>query len=113
MSGICGFVGVRDEALLDRMLSELEVRGRDDEGKMFRGGDFALGYRGSKASPPQPAYNENGAICVVLDGELHNRRDLRDRLEDEGHSFSSDSDAELVAFTRPVKTLQQHARSDQ
>ena len=45
---------------------------------------------------PQPIYNENRTILIIMDGELHARHDPRERLRLAGHIIGSDSDAELL-----------------
>jgi asparagine synthase (glutamine-hydrolysing) len=45
----------------------------------------------------QPLYNEDGSIAVVLNGEIYNYRELRDRLRRRGHHLSSKGDTEVIA----------------
>lgn len=45
---------------------------------------------------PQPIYNENATILIIMDGELHNRNDLKEKLRLAGHTIKTDSDAELL-----------------
>ena len=45
----------------------------------------------------QPATNEAGDIQVILNGEIYNFIEVRERLESLGHRFSSNSDTEVVA----------------
>jgi glutamine---fructose-6-phosphate transaminase (isomerizing) len=40
---------------------------------------------------------EEGKLAIVLNGIVENFRELRNSLEDEGHTFSSETDAEVVA----------------
>ena len=40
---------------------------------------------------------EDGKLAIALNGIVENFRELRNSLEDEGHSFSSETDAEVVA----------------
>jgi len=44
----------------------------------------------------QPIFNEDGSIVVVYNGEIYNFRELRKQLESSGHSFSTNSDTEVV-----------------
>jgi asparagine synthase (glutamine-hydrolysing) len=45
---------------------------------------------------PQPIYNENGTLLIMMDGELRARDSLREKLTVAGHSIKTDSDAELI-----------------
>ena len=45
---------------------------------------------------PQPIYNENKTILIMMDGELHNRNVLKEKLILAGHTIKTDSDAELL-----------------
>ncbi len=101
MSGICGFIGARDESLIDRMLDRMKWRGGFPL-KFYRGGDFGLGV--CQDSPPQGnpstpllAFNENKNVCVVCDGHISDEADIRDRLSAAGHAFKTDSPAETIA----------------
>ena len=44
-----------------------------------------------------PITNEHGAIGAVLNGEIYNFRELRERLLKEGHTFASGGDTEVIA----------------
>ena len=44
-----------------------------------------------------PITNEHGAIGAVLNGEIYNFRELRERLLEEGHTFGSQGDTEVIA----------------
>jgi len=101
MSGICGFIGARDESLLDKMLDSMKWRG-DCPQKFFRGGDFGLGVCQDAASPENPsppllAFNENKSACVVCDGHISEEAAIRVRLSSSGHIFKTDSPAETIA----------------
>src|ERR671936_2776044 len=40
---------------------------------------------------------DDGHVAVVLNGIVENYRELKESLQDEGHAFSSETDAEVVA----------------
>lgn len=44
----------------------------------------------------QPIYNEDGAVCVVYNGEIYNAPELRLELQSKGHNFSTRSDTEVL-----------------
>jgi asparagine synthase (glutamine-hydrolysing) len=45
---------------------------------------------------PQPIFNEDGSLLIVMDGELYARDGLRERLRLSGHEVKTASDAELL-----------------
>lgn len=44
----------------------------------------------------QPLYNEDRTLALVANGEIYNFVELRERLEDLGHSFRTNSDCETI-----------------
>jgi asparagine synthase (glutamine-hydrolysing) len=75
-------------------------RGPDDEG-FFESGKLALGMRRLSiidlTGGHQPIFNEDRSVAVILNGEIYNYRELRHRLWDRGHTFTSCSDSEVIA----------------
>jgi len=104
MCGICGelrFDGGRPEAAtLGRMLSKLEKRGPDHEGR-FDKGRLALGHRRlsvidlSEASN-QPWVDESSGLALVFNGAIYNYKELRRELQARGYTFRSQGDTEVV-----------------
>ena len=45
---------------------------------------------------PQPIYNEDSTMLIMMDGELYNRDELRETLVSRGHDIKTNSDAELL-----------------
>lgn len=100
MCGICGFAGFRDDERLSRMVARLVHRGPDDEGSYIEGSSVSLAMRRLSvidlAGGHQPIWNETRTICVVMNGEIYNYQQLRDRLIAQGHRFSTQSDTEVL-----------------
>jgi len=99
MCGIAGIFGREDRKLARRMINRMKHRGPDDEGYYFDT-NISLGMcrlsiidvQGGR----QPIYNEEGSICVVLNGEIYNFRELCEELENKGHKFHTRSDTEVL-----------------
>src|SRR5512144_284500 len=99
MCGICGIAGAVDMATIGAMAASIAHRGPDDEG-FFHGGAVVLGVRRlSIIDVPgghQPISNEDATVTVAFNGEIYNHRELRTRLEAQGHRFRSKSDTEVL-----------------
>jgi asparagine synthase (glutamine-hydrolysing) len=44
----------------------------------------------------QPLYNEDESLALIINGEIYNYRELRDRLKKSGHTFSTETDGEVI-----------------
>jgi asparagine synthase (glutamine-hydrolysing) len=103
MCGIAGFVappGIRaDGRLLERMLDTLHHRGPDARGYYVDGG-VGLGVARLRVidllTGDQPIANEDGSIHVILNGQVYNFLDLRQKLGALGHRFTTRSDTEAI-----------------
>ena len=102
MCGICGVAGGEPGAareLVERMCSAMVHRGPDDQGIVQFDG-VTLGMRRLSiidlASGHQPIHNEDWTAWVIQNGEIYNYRELRDELLAKGHSFSTQSDTEVL-----------------
>lgn len=99
MCGICGYVGIDDRDLVVRMTEALHHRGPDDVGH-FHDGDVHLGHRRLSiidlAGGHQPMCTPDGSLVIVFNGEIYNYRELRERLIDEGCTFETNSDTEVL-----------------
>jgi asparagine synthase (glutamine-hydrolysing) len=85
--------------LLHAMCERMTHRGPDSEGLMVSTG-VALGMRRlaiiDLQTGEQPATSEDGAVSVILNGEIYNYREVRAGLEARGHQFRSASDTEVL-----------------
>jgi len=104
MCGICGELRLDgqtpDTGTLDRMLSKLERRGPDHEGRYFRGA-VALGHRrlsviDLSAASNQPWVDDALGLALVFNGAIYNYKELRAELIGEGFRFVSEGDTEVV-----------------
>jgi asparagine synthase (glutamine-hydrolysing) len=82
------------------MCAGLEHRGPDSRG-IHLDGPIGLGIQRLRvidlATGDQPVYNEDRSVAVVLNGEIYNYRELRQRLSANGHRFATDGDTEVIA----------------
>src|SRR5438309_10343871 len=104
MCGICGVYEYEnrrpvEKQILSGMLGVIRHRGPDDEG-LYLNRHIGIGMRRLSiidlAGGKQPIWNEDGSIAVVFNGEIYNYVELRERLQQRGHSFSTSSDTEVI-----------------
>jgi asparagine synthase (glutamine-hydrolysing) len=101
MPGLVGFAGdySEDEArmLLKDMASAL--KGEDwYQLDLHHGQGFGLGRvsLGISNPEPQPIWNEDGTLAVVMEGEIFDYQNLKQHLVNRGHRFQVNNDAEFV-----------------
>ena len=99
MCGICGTVGMADDAVVKRMMQTMRHRGPDDEG-FYTDGSAALGMRRLSIIDPaggrQPMTDERQRDWLVFNGEIYNHAALRQELEAAGHRLATRSDTEVI-----------------
>ncbi len=99
MCGICGYLGIEEDGLLEKMTSVLTHRGPDGEG-YFQEGPVGLGHRRLSiidvAGGQQPIFNEDKSLVLVCNGEIYNYKELRQDLLAKGHRFKTHSDSEVI-----------------
>ena len=101
MCGICGYALKQDEAppSLRAMMDLLRHRGPDAEG-ILDDGHVAIGMRRlaviDVAGGNQPIPNEDQSVWVILNGEIYNYMELRQTLVQQGHTFRTQSDTEVL-----------------
>src|SRR5437762_4678989 len=102
---MCGIAGVvdraaaPDERLVTAMCDRIVHRGPDARG-IHVNSEAALGSQRlaiiDVAGGDQPIFSEDGEVAVVMNGEIYNFVELRDRLRARGHEFSTGSDGEVL-----------------
>lgn len=104
MCGICGIADFDNASgvsagVISRMNDTLTHRGPDDSGVYVAPG-IGLGHRRLSiidvAGGHQPISNEDGSVWVLLNGEIYNYSELRQRLLSRGHRFTTHSDTEAI-----------------
>jgi len=102
---MCGIGAILDPAQATagdpsaRMVEALRHRGPDGEGTR-RIGPATLAHTRLAIIDPaggdQPLESEDGAVTVVVNGEIYNHLELRADLERRGHRFATQSDSEVI-----------------
>lgn len=104
MCGIAGILSLSrnkpaDHEPLDRMVEAMRLRGPDDSGKVVTD-RAAMGMRRLSIIDlehgHQPIESEDGAVRVIMNGELYSFPEVRKDLENAGHRFRTDSDTEVL-----------------
>lgn len=107
MCGICGVVGQADEQLIKSMLARIAHRGPDDEGVYIAttgaGERIGLGHRRLSIidlshAGHEPMSDASGRIWLTYNGEIYNFKEIRRELENLGHRFKSNTDAEVIIY---------------
>ena len=107
---MCGIVGIaskrfqsnRDWLAIGR--DTLNHRGPDDAGEWWsKCGRVGLGHRRLSILDlshlgQQPMIHEDAGLSIVFNGEIYNFLELRNELEQLGHTFHSNSDTEVLLF---------------
>lgn len=107
MCGICGYLAKKEynEQMLCDMNDTMYHRGPDDSGiyqtRMKNG--YYLGFAHRRLSildlsalGHQPMFNADKSVCIVYNGEVYNFLELRKLLKQEGYSFASNCDTEVL-----------------
>jgi asparagine synthase (glutamine-hydrolysing) len=102
---MCGIGAILDPAgtsgqhAAERMVEALRHRGPDGEA-LRRIGPVALAHTRlaiiDVAGGDQPLDSEDGRVTAIVNGEIYNHRELRARLEGQGHRWATNSDSEVV-----------------
>src|ERR1044072_4707940 len=103
---MCGIVGVVrndksdvDRDVVGRMCAAIRHRGPDEDGFYFNGA-VGLGMRRlaiiDLKGGQQPIHNQDRSAWIVFNGEIYNYLELREKLEQLGHTFYTNSDTEAI-----------------
>jgi len=99
MCGITGYLGQGNKEILKKMTDSLKHRGPDDKGFYFNE-NIGLGHRRLSIidleTGHQPIANEDKTIWLIFNGEIYNYKELRERLINQGHKFSTQTDTEVM-----------------
>lgn len=102
MCGIVGYFGSFAPELLAQANRLQSHRGPDADGVWFdSGAGIGLAHRRLSIldlsnAGAQPMASEDGAVVLILNGEIYNFRELRTELEANGHRFRGHSDTEVL-----------------
>src|SRR6516165_263655 len=105
---MCGIAGVFNfdgensaPELLERMAGPINHRGPDSTG-VYVGDASGVGLAHARLSiidlcgGGQPMSNEDGSLWITFNGEIFNYIELRNELQEAGHSFRTQSDTEVI-----------------
>jgi asparagine synthase (glutamine-hydrolysing) len=104
MCGVCGIFHYADgekidSGVLESMCDVIAHRGPDDAG-YYINGNVGLAMRRLIVIDPttghQPLYNEDKSVSLVFNGEIYNFKTLRESLKSAGHTFTTQSDGEVI-----------------
>jgi asparagine synthase (glutamine-hydrolysing) len=106
MCGITGWLNLNTtesnagaEAVLHSMCETIVHRGPDSEG-LWIDDQAALGMRRLSIidlkTGDQPVFSCDRSVIVMMNGELYNYREVRADLEKRGHTFTTNSDTEIL-----------------
>ena len=102
MCGIVGQFGVSiDEAWVNQELLNLRHRGPDDQSKSRIQENLIMGSTRLAMTDPlprsnQPMSNDLVGSSLTFNGEIYNYKDLRSRLINQGITFETESDTEVL-----------------
>ncbi|REJ75485.1 MAG: asparagine synthase (glutamine-hydrolyzing) [Acidobacteria bacterium] len=103
MCGIVGFTakyfGDEERGILERMNGKIIHRGPDEDG-FYLGEGFGMAMRRLSiidlSGGQQPIHTSDRSKWIVYNGEFYNYRELRRKLEEDGHEFYTNSDTEVI-----------------
>lgn len=101
MPGLIGFVSEFSPDVAIQLLTDMAHALHPEEGyhvDLYHDEDVGLGRISLDMTGPetQPIWNEDRSICIVMEGEVFDYQDWKEKLITIGHNFRSQSDAEFV-----------------
>lgn len=102
MCGIAGYVGAYVPGLAARMNAAQAHRGPDGSGVFENSAaqvalaHVRLAVLDPSSAAAQPMHSADGRYTLVYNGEIYNFKELRRRLAERGHRFSSSGDTEVL-----------------
>jgi len=104
MCGIVGIFDINNKSKIDqsilRRMNESQFHRGPDEGGIYVNDGIGLGHRRLSiidlSNGKQPLFNEDHTVVVVYNGEIYNFNELRTILENNGHTFRTKSDTEVI-----------------
>lgn len=102
MCGIAGFIGIRENGLIERMLKTIRHRGPDalncwiDPVLPLALGHVRLSILDLTERGNQPMWDDTKRFCITYNGEIYNYKELRSDLEAKGCNFRSNTDTEVL-----------------
>src|SRR5688572_7602697 len=119
MCGIAGMVRgdgqLVERQLLERMNEAIRHRGPDEDG-FYVQDNVGMAMRRLSIidlkSGQQPIPNQDRTAWIVFNGEIYNYKEVREKLENLGHRFQTNSDTEVIvhAYSRYGDDCAKHLR---
>ena len=105
MSGFAGFIGdTRDsKACLNVMLEKIQHRNPECLGT-YEDEYLHIGFRSrhkisaNTFNPKEAVFNADKTVLCVLNGVLYNKNALREELEKDGYTFTTETDNEILIY---------------
>ena len=105
---MCGILGIYnldgkavDENVIVKMGNQISHRGPDGEGLFVQNNIGFIHKRLAILDPSdkglQPMHSKDGKWIVIFNGCIYNFKELREELIEEGHTFQSETDTEVIA----------------
>ena len=101
---MCGIVGFADRSknkkkTIKDMADLIKHRGPDSDG-YYTDDYVALGFRRLSIidleGGTQPIYNEDKSKLIFFNGEIYNYKELKEKLIEKGHKFTTEADTEVL-----------------
>jgi asparagine synthase (glutamine-hydrolysing) len=101
MPGLVGVVGDMPAEMRDKLLRDMAQALKHEDWyqvHLYVNEEVGLGQvsLGLLNPEPQPVWNEDHTLCVVMEGEVYDYEDEKQRLIERGHRFQVNNDPEFV-----------------